>query len=227
MIIKYLGHSAFLIKTNGQGILIDPYLDFSKEYSNIEKFKNDNIKTIFVTHGHSDHFGNAIEISKITKAPVVGVFELGNYCLSKGADAIPAALGGRLDFSWGSATLVPAQHSSSLPDGSYMGVACGVMLNIEDKNIYHAGDTSLSSEMQVISEFYAPKISMLPIGGHFTMGIDEACYAAKILGSETVIPMHYNSFPPIKIDINEFRDKFQTVMGFAPAITEIDEEVKL
>ena len=227
MNVKYLGHSAFLIKTNSEGILIDPYLDYSKEYSDLEKFKQENIKTIFVTHGHSDHFGSAIEISKLIKATIVGVFELGNYCLKKGADAIPAALGGRLKFSWGSATLVPAQHSSSLPDGSYMGVACGVVLNIEGKNIYHAGDTSLSAEMNVISEFYAPTISMLPIGGHYTMGIDEACYAAKILGSEIVIPMHYNSFPPIKIDIKEFVDKFQTVMGFAPAVMEIDEEVKL
>ena len=227
MNIKYLGHSAFLIKTNKEGILIDPFLVFTKDYSNIEKFTKENIKTIFVTHGHSDHFGSAIEISRLTKAPVVGVFELGNYCLSKGADAIPAALGGRLDFSWGSATLVPAQHSSSLPDGSYMGVACGVMLNIEGKNIYHAGDTSLSAEMNIISEFYAPKVSILPIGGHFTMGIDEACFAAKILGSEVVIPMHYNSFPPIQININEFKDKFQAVMGFAPAVMEIDEEVRL
>lgn len=224
MKIKYLGHSAFLIKTNNEGVLIDPYLNFSKEYSNIEKLKKDNIKTIFVTHGHSDHFGNAIEISKLTKAPIVGVFELGNYCLSKGADAIPAALGGRIDFSWGSATLVPAQHSSSLPDGRYMGVACGIILNIEGKNIYHAGDTSLSSEMEVLSEFYAPVISMLPIGGHYTMGIDEACYASKILGSEIIIPMHYNSFPPIRVDLKDFTDKFQTIMGFAPAIMDIDEE---
>lgn len=227
MKIKYLGHSAFLIKTNNEGILIDPFLAFSKEYSDLEKFKKDNIKTIFVTHGHSDHFGSAIEISKLTKAPIVGVFELGNYCLSKGADAIPAALGGKLDFSWGSATLVPAQHSSSLPDGRYMGVACGVMLNIEGKNIYHAGDTSLSAEMEILSEFYAPCISMLPIGGHYTMGVDEACFAAKILGSEIVIPMHYNSFPQISIDMEDFKDKFQTVMGFAPAIIDIDEEVVL
>ena len=227
MIIKYLGHSAFLIKTNGEGILIDPYLNYTKDFSDIEKFKGENLKAIFVTHGHADHFGSAIEISKLTKAPVVGVFELGNFCISKGANAIPAAMGGRFDFSWGSATLVPAQHTSSFPDGSYMGVACGVVLNIEGKNIYHAGDTSLSAEMKVISEFYAPSISMLPIGGHYTMGIDEACYAAKILGSQTVIPMHYNSFPQIKVDLKEFTDKFQTVMGFAPAVMEIDEEVKL
>ena len=227
MNIKYLGHSAFLIKTNKEGILIDPFLVFTKDYSNIEKFTKENIKTIFVTHGHSDHFGSAIEISRLTKAPVVGVFELGNYCLSKGADAIPAALGGRLDFSWGSATLVPAQHSSSLPDGSYMGVACGVMLNIEGKNIYHAGDTSLSAEMNIISEFYAPKVSILPIGGHFTMGIDEACYAAQIIGAKTVIPMHYNSFPQIEVNIDNFVDEFQTILKFAPAVMEIDEEVEI
>lgn len=227
MKIQYLGHSAFLIKTNGEGILIDPYLDFTKEFSNIEKFKNENIKTIFVTHGHADHFGSALDISKLTGAPIVGVFELGNYCITCGAKAIPAALGGKLDFSWGSATLVPAQHSSSLPDGRYMGVACGVVLNIENKNIYHAGDTSLSAEMQVISDFYSPQIAMLPIGGHYTMGIDEACYAAQIIGAKTVIPMHYNSFPQIEVNIDNFVDEFQTILKFAPAVMEIDEEVEI
>ncbi len=227
MKIKYLGHSAFLIKTKNEGILIDPFIQFSKDFSNIENFKKENLKAIFITHGHSDHFGSAMEISKLTGAPVVGVFELGNYCLSKGVEAIPAALGGELKFSWGKATLVPAHHSSSLPNGQYMGVACGVMLNIEGQNIYHAGDTSLSAEMKLLSEFYAPSVAMLPIGGHFTMGINEAVYAAQILGSQTVIPMHYNSFPPITIDIREFQDKYETVIGNKPTVMEIDGQVEL
>ena len=227
MKIKYLGHSAFLVKTNGEGILIDPFIQFSKDFSNIENFKKENLKAIFVTHGHSDHFGSAMEISKLTGAPVIGVFELGNYCLSKGVEAIPAALGGELKFSWGSATLVPAYHSSSLPNGQYMGVACGVMLNIEGQNIYHAGDTSLSAEMKLLSEFYAPSVAMLPIGGHFTMGINEAVYASQILGSQTVIPMHYNSFPPIKLDINEFKTKYETVIGNKPTVMEVDEQIEL
>lgn len=227
MKIKYLGHSAFLIKTNGEGILIDPFVEFSKDYANLENFKKENIKTIFVTHGHSDHFGSAMDISKLTGAPVVGVFELGNYCLSKGVEAIPAALGGELKFSWGSATLVPAHHSSSLPNGQYMGAACGVMLNIEGRNIYHAGDTSLSAEMNLLSEFYNPSVVMLPIGGHFTMGINEACYAAKIFEAETTIPMHYNSFPPIRVDINEFIEKCKMVAGINPAVINVDEQIEL
>ena len=227
MKIKYLGHSAFFIKTNGEGILIDPFIEFSKDYANLENLKKENIKAIFVTHGHSDHFGKAMEISKLTGAPVVGVFELGNYCLSKGVEAIPAALGGELGFSWGSATLVPAHHSSSLPNGQYMGVACGIMLNIEGRNIYHAGDTSLSAEMNLLSEFYNPSVVMLPIGGHFTMGINEACYAAKIFEAETIIPMHYNSFPPIRVDINEFAQKCKMVTGISPTIMNADEQIEL
>ena len=227
MNIKYLGHSAFLIKTKGEGILIDPFVDFSEEYSNLEKFKDENIKTIFVTHGHSDHFGKAMEISKLTGAPVVGVFELGNYCLSKGVEAIPAALGGKMKFSWGYATLVPAQHSSSLPNGQYMGVACGVMLNIEDKNIYHAGDTSLSAEMNILSEFYAPEVVMLPIGGYYTMGIDEACYASQVLGARITIPMHYNSFPSILVNVNEFVERHNIVCGIKPVVMGIDEQIEV
>lgn len=227
MKIKYLGHSAFIIKTNQESILIDPYLEFTKEYNNIEKFKKDNLKAILVSHGHSDHFGSAMEISKLTNAPIIGVFELANYCLSKGANAIPAALGGEINFSWGSVTLVPAQHSSSLPNGQYLGVACGFIINIEGQNIYHAGDTSISAEMNIISEFYSPTISMLPIGGHFTMGINEACYAAKILGSETIIPMHYNSFPQIKVDIEDFTKRFEIYTGIKPKVLKTDEQIEL
>ena len=227
MKIKYLGHSAFLIKTSKAGILIDPYLEFTKDFADINAFKKENIQAIFVTHGHSDHFGSAMEISKLTNAPVVGVFELGNYCLSKGVNAIPAALGGEIKFPWGSATLVPAQHSSSLPNGEYMGVACGVMLNIEGKNIYHAGDTSLSAEMKLLSEFYTPEVVMLPVGGHFTMGINEACYAAKIFEAPVTIPMHYNSFPPIKIDINEFIENCKLISGINPTVMGIDKEIEL
>ena len=227
MKIKYLGHSAFLIKTDKGGALIDPYLEFTKEYADLNNFKNDNLQAIFVTHAHSDHFGSAMEISKLTNAPIVGVFELGNYCLSKGVNAIPAALGGEIEFSFGCATLVPAQHSSSLPNGQYMGVACGVMLNIDGVNIYHAGDTSLSSEMEMLSEFYEPTVSILPVGGHFTMGINEACYAAKIFASPITIPRHYNRFPPIKIDIKEFEEKCKLITGITPTVMEPDKEIEL
>jgi len=225
MKIKYLGHSAFLIKTNENSILIDPFVDFSKDYSNLQNFKKDNIKAIFVTHAHNDHLGSAFEISKITGAPIIGVFEFGNFCASQGIKAIACGLGGKLQFEWGNATLVPAQHTNSF-NGHYMGVSCGVVLNIENKNIYHAGDTSLSSEMNMIYDFYKPEISMLPIGGHYTMGIDEACYAATILKSKTVIPMHYNSFPQIKVNISEYIDKMNSY-NQKPTVMEIDEEIEL
>ncbi len=227
MEIKYLGHSAFLIKTINGSLLIDPFLQMSKEYHNLEKFKSENLCAIFVTHAHSDHIGSALDISKLTGAPVVAPFELGNFCISQGVKAIPACLGGSLKFPFGDATLVPAQHSSSLPDGRYMGVACGVMLNIEGKNIYHAGDTSLSSEMEMLCEFYAPYAVMLPIGGHYTMGIQEASYAAKILGAQKVIPMHYNTFPAIKVDINEFSKICELVANVKPTIMAVDEQIEL
>ena len=226
MEIKYLGHSAFLIRTQKGSVLIDPYLVVTKEYSNLEAFKGENLHAIFISHAHSDHFGAALDIARLTGAVIVAPFELGNFCLSQGVKAIPACLGGCLNFEWGSATLVPAQHSSSLPDGRYMGVACGIMLNIEGKNIYHAGDTSLSAEMNILSEFYAPQIAMLPIGGHFTMGVDEAAFAAKILGAQTIIPMHYNTFPPIKVDINEFIQKCELTAGVTPVIMGVDEQIE-
>jgi len=225
MEIKYLGHSAFLIKTGNQGILLDPYLDFSKEYSDIEKFKNENIRAIIVTHAHSDHLGKALEISKITNAPIISIFELGNFCISKGVQAIPAGIGGKIKLPLGNVTLVPAQHSSSIGNGIYLGNPCGVIMEIEGKTIYHAGDTALSSEMNMISDYYKPDLCMLPIGGHYTMGIDEACYAAKVLKSKKIIPMHYNSFPPIKVNIYDFVNKIKE-QGQSAIVLGSDEKIE-
>ena len=141
MKINYLGHSAFEIETKGKNILIDPFLVCSPKY------KPSNIYDIFVTHGHADHLGSAIDISKSTGAPITAVFELANYCGRKGAKAIDMGLGSWKDYSWGKAILVPAFHSSSTPGGEYAGCACGFVFEIEGQTIYHAGDTCLNSEM--------------------------------------------------------------------------------
>ena len=198
MKIKYLGHSAFEIESKGNFILIDPFLVLVSCYS--PKIIND----IFVTHGHSDHLGSAIELSKATGAPITAVFELSNYCSRKGAETNGMGLGAWKEFSWGRAILVPAFHSSSTPDGSYAGNPCGIVFDIEGKMIYHAGDTCLNSEMKVIGELYQPDIAMLPVGGTYTMDIEHSVIASEWLMTSQVIPMHYNTFNAINVNIEEF-----------------------
>lgn len=216
MNIKYLGHSAFEIETTGKKILIDPFLIC------VPNYKPENIYDIFVTHAHSDHLGSAIEISQKTGAPITAIFELANYCAKKGARTYDVGIGSWSEYSWGRAITVPAFHSSSTSDGIYGGCPCGYIFEIEGKTIYHAGDTSLTSEMKTIGELYQPDIAMLPIGGKYTMDIEHAVKAAEWLGASEIIPMHYNTFDAIKINISDFERQIREI-GKVPMILKIEE----
>lgn len=215
MYIHYLGHSAFEIVTEKHKILIDPFLVC------VPNYKPEKISDIFVTHGHSDHLGNSIEISIKTGAPITTIFELSNYCARKGASVNGMGLGSWKEFDWGRAILVPAFHSSSTPDGQYAGCPCGIVFEIDGITIYHAGDTCLNSEMKVIGDLYEPDISMLPIGGTYTMDIDNAVIASEWLKSTCIIPMHYNTFEQIRADEEEFKRRIREI-GKIPAVIEID-----
>lgn len=214
MDIKYLGHSAFEIETNGKRILIDPFLVC------VPNYKPENIYDIFVTHAHGDHLGSAIEISQKTNAKITAIFELANYCAKHGAKTNGIGLGAWVDYSWGRAVAVPAFHSSSTPDGMYGGCPCGFVFEIEGTTIYHAGDTCLNSEMKMIGEIYQPDVVMLPVGGVYTMDIEHAVKAAEWLGASEIIPMHYNTFDAINVDIADFERQIREI-GKIPRVMTI------
>ena len=217
--ITYLGHSAFEIKMNDKKILIDPFLVKMPNYDYSD------VTDIFVTHGHGDHLGSAIEISKQTGARITAVFELANYCATKGANVNGINLGAWLDFDWGKVIAVPAFHSSSTPEGIYAGCPCGFVFEIEGKIIYHAGDTCLNSEMKVIGDIYQPDIAMLPIGGQYTMDIENAIIASEWLNVTAVIPMHYNTFEAINVDITEFERQIRE-KGKVPVVLKIGQTLE-
>lgn len=205
MKITYLGHSAFEIQINNKKILIDPFLIMCPDYD------YSNITDIFVTHGHSDHLGSAIEISQKTGAKITAIFELANYCASKGALSNGINIGGWINYSWGKAIAIPAFHSSSTLDGIYTGCPCGFIFEIENQKIYHAGDTGLNSEMKIIGDIYQPDIAILPIGGAYTMDINQAVIATEWLKAKQIIPMHYNTFDAIRVDITEFENNIKSI----------------
>jgi len=199
MDIKYLGHSAFEFSINDKQILIDPFIT-----TDIYDWHERNITDIFLTHAHSDHLGNAIEIAKEKNATITAVFELANYCREQGCKVNSVNLGGRITADWGNAIFLPAFHSSSLPDGSYGGHAAAILFDIENLRLYHAGDTCLHQEMKTVKELYRPQIAMLPIGGTYTMDVEHAAIAAQWIGAQRIIPMHYNTFPEIQTDLERF-----------------------
>ncbi len=211
MKITYLGHSAFEIKTEKSKIIIDPYLVCFPNYD-IE-----GITDIFVTHGHGDHLGSALDLSRKTGAKINAVFELANYCSAQKANANPVGLGAWINYPFGRAIFLPAFHSSSTPDGIYAGCPAGILFEIEGKRIFHAGDTCLNSEMKTLKKVFKPDIAMLPIGGVYTMDIEQATIAADWIDANIVIPMHYNTFNAISANVGKF----------AADVTKQGKEVKL
>jgi L-ascorbate metabolism protein UlaG (beta-lactamase superfamily) len=202
MKITWQGHSCFIVESDGKSVIIDPFLN-GNPTARI-KPSDVRVNAVLVTHGHSDHLGDALEISKHNKAPVVGTFELVNYCMEKGATGHAMHIGGSHSFPFGKVKLTIAHHGSSADTGP-LGNPCGFIISMGGKTVYHAGDTGLFSDMSLIGDTNKIDVAMLPIGDNFTMGIEDAVLAVGFLKPKTVIPMHYNTFDLIRQDPEVFR----------------------
>jgi len=200
--LKYFGHECWQIESEGKRIIVDPFIT-GNPFAPI-KPSDVNVDAILVTHGHGDHLGDSIDISKRIKAPIIGVYELVTYAIAKGATGHPIHIGGGYRFGFGHVKATIAHHGSMAPDGSYLGNPCGFLITMGGKKIYHSGDTGLFLDMKLIGEMNAIDVALLPIGDNFTMGIDDAVKAVEFLKPKFAIPMHYNTFDIIKADPEEF-----------------------
>jgi L-ascorbate metabolism protein UlaG (beta-lactamase superfamily) len=207
MKIRYEGHSCFTVTYENRSVIIDPFLTGNPQA--VKKAEEVKVEAVLVTHGHGDHLGDAIDIAKRNNAPIIAPYEVAMYASKKGAQVHPMHLGGSHAFPWGKVKLTLAFHGSGIEDGDTMidgGNPCGFLLTMGGKTFYHAGDTALFGDMKVIGEMNRIDVAALPIGDNFTMGPEDAVYAAEWVRARTVIPMHYNTFPVIQQDPQKYVD---------------------
>ena len=220
--VTYYGHACFLVEVGGKTLLFDPFITGNDLASHID-ISTINPDYILVTHGHQDHVLDVVAIAKQSGATVISNFEIITWFAGQGLENLHAMNhGGAFDFDFGTVKYVNAIHTSSMPDGSYGGQPGGFIITHDDGAFYHSGDTALTYDMKLIGEAFDLDFAMLCLGDNFTMGIDDAVIASDFIKCDTIIGMHFDTFPPIKIDHGQAIEKFDAASKklFLPEIGE-------
>ncbi len=215
MEIKFHGQSCFELSDGETTVLVDPFLKPNNPIA-VATAEEVDPTHIAISHGHVDHMADAVPVAKRTGAHCVAIVELAKWLEARGVEAVSDPnFGGKVEFDWGYIGLVPAWHTNTLPgsdespfsaeDGVPIGPAAGLVIKIGETTVYHAGDTCLFSDMKLIAQRSDIDVALLPIGGHYTMDRRDAVVAAEFVGAGTVIPMHYDTFPPIETDAEAFK----------------------
>ncbi|MGK5509351.1 metal-dependent hydrolase [Brevibacillus formosus] len=205
--IRFHGHSSVQVTSEGHSIMIDPFISGSPvAATNLEDIS---VQYILLTHGHQDHILDAVELAKKNDATIVATHELATYLSWQGVKTISMNLGGSVKLPFGKVKMTQAFHSSGVVLDEekqivYMGMPGGFVIEMGGKTIYHAGDTGLFGDMKLIGERHNIDLAFLPIGDVFTMGPEDALAAAEWVQADFVVPIHYDTFPPIKQDGEAF-----------------------
>jgi L-ascorbate metabolism protein UlaG (beta-lactamase superfamily) len=217
MEIRYHGHSCFQLTDGDHSVVVDPFL---KPNNPVAVASADEIEAthILLTHGHADHVADAVPLAKRTGAHCIAMVEIAKWLDAQGVDATSDPnLGGTVETDWGWVKLVQAFHTNTLPSGEegdepfsaetgvVVGPPAGLVINIGGTTIYHLGDTALFGDLKLIAERTPVDVALIPIGGHYTMDRHDAVVAADLIGAGTVIPIHYDTFPPIETDAEAFK----------------------
>ena len=208
--VRFLGHACFTLSDGDTTVLIDPFLTGNPKAA----IAADDVAatTILLTHGHGDHVGDTVSIAQRTGAPTVAIVEIANELGEDGVDVRDPNLGGTVKFDWGWVKLVPAWHTSTTPKGT-VNTPAGLLISFKDTIVYHLGDTCLFSDLQLVGKHHPIDIALMCIGGHYTMDRVDGVDAAQLVGAKTVIPCHYNTFPPIETDAQAFKSDVESATG--------------
>ena len=216
MEIRYHGHSCFELSDGDTTLIVDPFL--APNNPKAELTADDvSVTHLALTHGHADHVADAVAVATRNNAQCVAMVEVANWLEMQGVENVSDPnLGGTVRFDDLSIKLVPAWHTNTLPGsadrpfsaelGTPIGTPSGLIIEIGGLTIYDAGDTCLFGDMELIGKRHGVDVALLPIGGHYTMDREDAAYAAELIGAKKVIPIHYDTFPPIETDAQAFAE---------------------
>jgi L-ascorbate metabolism protein UlaG (beta-lactamase superfamily) len=223
MDIRYLGHATFELSEGDARVLVDPFLAPNNPKATVTADDVDPTH-ILLTHGHVDHVADAVALAKRTGAHCVAIVELAGWLGDQGVENVSDPnIGGTVSFDWGWVKLVQAFHTSTTPDGKAMHSPAGLVINIGGTTVYHLGDTGLFGDLKLIAERTPVDVALMPIGGHYTLDRHDAVVAAKLIGAGTVIPCHYNTFPPIETDAGAFKADVESQTSSKVVVLEVDE----
>lgn len=223
--VWFLGHSCIRIEIDGKSLIMDPFIRPNSAASHID-FTSLEADFILVSHGHQDHLADLVELANQTQALVISNFEIISWLEKQGyKNTRSMNHGGSFDLGGVNVKMVQAVHSSSFPDGSYAGNPAGFVIWGENERIYFAGDTALTMDMLLIAQEFEINLAILPIGDVYTMGIADAVKCAKMVECKKVLGIHYDTFPPIKIDKNRAKKEFEDA-GFQLLLPNVGEAIE-
>jgi L-ascorbate metabolism protein UlaG (beta-lactamase superfamily) len=209
MNIRFLGHSCFELSDGSARVLIDPFLSPNNPASPVTAQEVE-ATHVLLTHGHSDHVADAVAVATRRDAECAAIVELAHWLEREGVEKVQGFnLGGTVEFDWGQAKLVQALHTNTAPDGTGIGMPAGLVVTIAGTTVYHLGDTCLFGDLELIGSRHGVDVALVPIGGYYTMDRHDAAHACKLIGAGTVIPCHYDTFPPIRADAEAFKGEVE------------------